>query len=83
MKSVNPKASPFAQVMFDKLHKTMPCEWASDERGIVVLNQVRIDPPYTADACQLVGGPNADAASLARIRRVVEGVGQGLGNLRK
>ncbi|KAK9476588.1 anticodon-binding domain-containing protein [Lipomyces japonicus] len=56
-----------AQALFDALHKTLPVRW--DGVAIVVLDEVRIEPPYTSAACNA-----ADAAgpALARIKTVVE-----------
>lgn len=55
-----------AQEIFDALVRTLPCRW--DAQKIVVMDEIRIEPPYTADSCR---GP-ANAA-LARVKKVLEG----------
>jgi len=54
-----------AQTIFDALDKTMSCSW--DGSTIVVMNAVRILPPYLAASCS--GG---SANALARVKKVLE-----------
>jgi len=54
-----------AQAIFESLRKTMPCEWK--EHDILVLNEVRIPPPYTPAACRGKG------AALNRVQKVLAG----------
>ena len=68
MAQLNPSASPAGQAMFDALSKTMDCAWV--DNSINVLDQVRVDPPYTVDDCVSLDG-NTD--SLARIKKVMSG----------
>ncbi|KAI8390866.1 anticodon-binding domain-containing protein [Radiomyces spectabilis] len=57
-----------AQDIFDALAKTLPCRWSNDT--IIVLDEVLISPPYEVENCKA----NASAAaSLARVKKVLEG----------
>ncbi|KAG0223127.1 hypothetical protein BGW41_005702 [Actinomortierella wolfii] len=67
-----------AQDIFDALSKTLPCRWAKD--SIVVMDEVIIAPPYDAENCRA----NASSSnSLARVRKVLEGVKMRLANGRR
>ncbi|KAK9457390.1 anticodon-binding domain-containing protein [Dipodascopsis uninucleata] len=57
-----------AQELFNALVKTLPCRWA--DKSIIVLDEVRIDPPYTSESCK---SKNPSSPALIRIKRVVEG----------
>jgi len=49
--------------------------WSGE--SILVLNQIRVDPPYGSENCKLVqkGGDVAlNAESLERVKRIVEAV---------
>mmetsp|Transcript_15642 Transcript_15642/g.21624 ORF Transcript_15642/g.21624 Transcript_15642/m.21624 type:complete len:193 (+) Transcript_15642:185-763(+) len=65
-KKIGVGVSDEAQDLFDALSKTLPCRWA--EKVIVVLDEVRIEEPYTPESCQ--GG---SATVLSRVRKVLEG----------
>ncbi|KAI7872674.1 anticodon-binding domain-containing protein [Spinellus fusiger] len=67
-----------AQAIFDALHKTLPCRWSNDT--IVVLDEVLIAPPYTIDHCK---ANSSSAASLARVKKVLEGERRRLAHARK
>mmetsp|Transcript_10885 Transcript_10885/g.36324 ORF Transcript_10885/g.36324 Transcript_10885/m.36324 type:complete len:191 (-) Transcript_10885:263-835(-) len=69
MAQLNPNAPLDGQAIFDALHKTMDCTWLAN--AINVLDQVRIDPPYSADDCHSLDG---NQASLDRIRMVITGI---------
>lgn len=69
MAQLNPNASPEGQAIFDGLNKTMDCTWI--QNSIVVLDQVRIEPPYGTDDCFSLDG---NQASLDRIRKVLTGI---------
>ncbi|ORZ15728.1 anticodon-binding domain-domain-containing protein [Absidia repens] len=57
-----------AQEIFDALTKTLPCRWAND--SIVVMDEVMITPPYGIENCK---ANTSSAASLARVKKVLEG----------
>lgn len=57
--------------MFDAINKTMPCRW--DKTVIVVLDEVRIVPPYAPENCT-TRNPK-DTATMDRVRKVVCMVG--------
>lgn len=73
-KSVNGLAPPAkgvgvtkeAQGIFDALSRTLPCRWAA--KSIIVLDVVRVDEPYTVDACR---APENSTSALHRVRKVV------------
>jgi len=64
-KHINQKATNRAQLIYDSLHKTMPCEWK--ELDILVLNEIRISPPYKPSSCTGKG------AALNRVKKVLAG----------
>ena len=66
MAMLNPNASAAGQACFDALSKTLDCSWNGD--SINVLDQVRVDAPYTEDACVSLDG---NKSSLERIRKIV------------
>lgn len=69
MAQLNPSASPEGQAIFDGLNKTMDCTWL--QNSIVVLDQVRIEPPYGTDDCFSIDG---NQSALDRIRKVLTGI---------
>ncbi|KAI9348368.1 anticodon-binding domain-containing protein [Pilaira anomala] len=56
------------QDIFNALSKTLPCRWSKDT--IVVMDEVLITPPYSAENCR---ANSSSAASLARVKKVLEG----------
>jgi len=56
------------QEIFDALSKTLPCRWHKDT--IVVLDEVLISSPYDVDSCR---ASTSSSASLARVKKVLEG----------
>jgi Anticodon-binding domain len=50
--------------------------WRDD--AIVVLHQIRVDPPYTPNTCTIISKSHTgkakalDASSLERVRKIVE-----------
>ena len=62
------------QVVFDKLLKACnEVKWEGE--AIIVLNQIRVDPPYGSDDCRLIQSAGGDVAlnenSLERVKRIV------------
>jgi len=70
---INEKASPQGQAVFDRLVKACnQVVWKGE--SILVLNQVRVDPPYGRNNCQLVATTgNLDKGSLERVQKIVAG----------
>ncbi|KAK9369715.1 anticodon-binding domain-containing protein [Lipomyces kononenkoae] len=56
-----------AQDLFDALAKTLPVRWL--DKCILVLEEVKIDPPYTPESCSA----KSDSPALARVKKVVDG----------
>jgi hypothetical protein len=73
------QASPEGQKIFDKLLKA--CNDVSwDGESIIVLGEIRVDPPYTSNECVLMrlgkkkgggGGGGLDGSSLERVKNIV------------
>lgn len=59
--------TPEAQELFDKLYKMLPTRW--HDKSIIVVDEVRIDPPYQESNC-LADNPNSQALDL--VKRVVK-----------
>lgn len=73
---INRKASPIGQSVFDRLLKACnEVSWKGN--SIIVLHQIRVDPPYGAEDCQLIraAGNEAEArlheGSLERVKKIV------------
>ncbi|KAL7524500.1 hypothetical protein ACHAXR_000601, partial [Thalassiosira sp. AJA248-18] len=69
---VNQKASPEGQKIFDKLLKACnEVVWKGE--SILVLKEIRVDPPYTPDYCSLIAGGSGglDEHSLERVKKIV------------
>ncbi|KAJ1857032.1 hypothetical protein GGH12_001829 [Coemansia sp. RSA 1822] len=60
--------SEHAQSIFEALSKTLPCRW--DQSRIIVLDEIAIDPPYTADTCREL---TSAASTLLRVKKVLQG----------
>lgn len=56
-----------AQIIFDAIYKTIPCRWY--DNSIIVMDEVRVDPPYTAESCKSDSPGNA----LELVRRIITG----------
>uniref|UniRef100_A0A7R9U9J2 AD domain-containing protein n=1 Tax=Pinguiococcus pyrenoidosus TaxID=172671 RepID=A0A7R9U9J2_9STRA len=65
-RSINFSVSPAGQQMFDMLSKTLPCEW--DGESIVVMQQARVNPPYSQRSVVQMEG---DQIAMERICRMV------------
>jgi hypothetical protein len=74
LRHVNQKATPEGQGVFDKLLKACNVvEWKGE--SILVLNQIRVDPPYGSENCNLVSkgeDKQLDEDSLERVKRIVK-----------
>jgi hypothetical protein len=68
MRQIGKDVTPEAQQTFDFLHKTMPCHW--DGKNIIVLDQVKIAPPYQDANIEKIGG---EESQLVRIKKVLAG----------
>eukprot|EP00591_Stephanopyxis_turris_P016675 CAMPEP_0195533126 /NCGR_PEP_ID=MMETSP0794_2-20130614/39905_1 /TAXON_ID=515487 /ORGANISM="Stephanopyxis turris, Strain CCMP 815" /LENGTH=269 /DNA_ID=CAMNT_0040665561 /DNA_START=41 /DNA_END=850 /DNA_ORIENTATION=+ len=72
---INQKASAEGQTVFDRLVKACnDVVWSGE--SIIVLNQVRVDPPYRKEDCKLVGssrGSSLNEGSLERVKKIVVG----------
>lgn len=69
---VNQRASPEGQKIFDKLLKACnEVVWKGE--SILVLKEIRVDPPYTPENCTLIstGGGGLDVHSLERVKKIV------------
>lgn len=63
------------QMVFDAIYKTLPCRW--HEKSIIVFDEVRVDPPYTAEACK-ADSPNSSALEL--VKKIVQGTQDKIAN---
>jgi len=67
---INQTATPEGQQVFDRLVKACnEVVWKGE--SIVVLNQVRVDPPYRSEDCKVID--NAMGGNLERVKRIVVG----------
>lgn len=60
-----------AQSLFNALHKLVPCHW--NDKAIIALDEVRIDPPYSPESCTLLH-KSQDTKSLNYVKMVVKGL---------
>jgi len=61
--------SAHAQILFDSLSKTVPCEW--DKTSIVVMQSIRIDSPYGLDNVVNMK-PNGDEIAFDRVKLMLK-----------
>jgi len=69
------QATPEGQLVFDKLLKACnEVVWKGE--SIIVLKEIRVDPPYKPDNCSLIKGGSGglDAHSLERVKKIVSTV---------
>jgi len=77
---VNQRASPEGQKIFDKLLKACnEVVWKGE--SILVLKEIRVDPPYAPDNCSLItvggaAGGGLDVHSLERVKKIVSAAQQ-------
>jgi protein LSM12 len=68
------KASPRGQACFDRLLKACN-EVVWKDESILVLNQIQVDPPYTAESCTIIQRNSSkktlEDGSLERVRKIV------------
>lgn len=70
VKTRNEQASREGQIIFNTLYKTMPSvRWSGN--SIVVLEEVKIDPPYTLDD---IRGLHEDDDATSLVKKIVDGV---------
>lgn len=71
---INQKASLEGQIVFDRLLKACN-EVIWNGESIIVLNQIKVEPPYNEENCVLLqtGGPDRvlNEDSLERVKRIV------------
>lgn len=71
MAHVNQKASSEGQAVFDRLLKACnEVVWHGE--SILVLNQIRVDPPYSSNDCKLLQTGGLNEGSLERVKKIVE-----------
>ncbi len=71
---INNQASPEGQKIFDKLLKACnEVSWKGE--SIIVLGEIRVDPPYTSADCTLLGHIGGSGGlgghSLERVKNIV------------
>mmetsp|Transcript_49869 Transcript_49869/g.55680 ORF Transcript_49869/g.55680 Transcript_49869/m.55680 type:complete len:207 (+) Transcript_49869:106-726(+) len=84
LKHLNPKAPPKGQMAFDRLLKA--CNeviWKGE--SIIVLDTIKVDPPYTHDDCKLLQSAGAGSGqqkqgSLDRVQKIVDSIHAGNGD---
>jgi len=86
LKHINPKAHPKGQLVFDRLLKACnEVVWRGE--SIIVLDTIKVDPPYTQEHCKLISKTKSgqQKGSLDRVQKIVSsiaGVGSGSGSAR-
>jgi len=69
---VNPKADARGQLVFDRLLKACnEVVWKNE--SIIVLDSIKVDPPYTQEDCKLVAS-GQQGGSLDRVQKIVSSV---------
>lgn len=56
---------------------SLPCRW--HEKSIIVMDEVRIDPPYTVESCR---AKNEASSALALVQKMVAGAREKLGEVK-
>mmetsp|Transcript_12845 Transcript_12845/g.24113 ORF Transcript_12845/g.24113 Transcript_12845/m.24113 type:complete len:195 (+) Transcript_12845:474-1058(+) len=72
LKHINQKASTEGQIVFERLLKACnEVKWNGE--SIIVLNNIRVDPPYKGENCKLLSssGGVMHEGSLERVKRIV------------
>lgn len=78
-KHLNPKAPPEGQMVFDRLLKACN-EVIWKDVSIIVLDTIKVDPPYTKSDCKLLptaGSGQQKRGSLDRVQKIVSSIHAG------
>jgi hypothetical protein len=84
--SCGTQATPRGQAVFDRLLKACGEVVWKGNTSILVLNQIQVDEPYTAENCRIVrsnGGKNGgglEDGSLDRVKKIVTATAAELSN---
>jgi hypothetical protein len=71
LKHINQKASTEGQAVFDRLLKACnEVKWFGE--SIIVLSNIKVDPPYHSDNCKLLKSSVKNEESLTRVKRIVD-----------
>lgn len=73
IKQLNPKAAPKGQLVFDSLLKACNVVVWKNE-SIIVLDSIKVDPPYTKDDCKLLQSTSGKQGSLDRVQKIVSSI---------
>ena len=73
LKHLNPKATPRGQMIFDRLLKACN-EVVWKDESIIVLQTIKVDPPYEQDNCVLLKAGTGQG-SLDRVQKIVAAAG--------
>jgi len=73
---INQNATPEGQTIFDRLLKACN-EVVWEGESILVLQVIRVDPPYGPDNCKIISGGAGAGGSLDRIKKIVASAGGG------
>lgn len=78
LKHINPKAHPKGQLVFDRLLKACN-EVVWNGESIIVLDTIKVDPPYTQECCKLISKARSgqQKGSLDRVQKIVSSIGGG------
>ncbi|CAN6627668.1 hypothetical protein TRVA0_011S01794 [Trichomonascus vanleenenianus] len=67
--------SPEGQMVFNAVNKTLPSEW--DGKSIIVVDEIRIDPPYVPETCSVGGSKaNGNSQALGLVQKIVQSAQQ-------
>ena len=71
---MEPQASPKGQVVFDRLLKACnEVVWKNE--SIIVLDSIKVDPPYTQEDCKLLqSSALGQQGSLDRVQKIVSSI---------
>lgn len=74
LKHLNTKAAPKGQLVFDRLLKACnEVVWKNE--SIIVLDSIKVDPPYTQNDCKLLPAASGQqGGSLDRVQKIVSSI---------